>query len=329
MNNVMAMTALAAGLMVSTAAIAAPANLADALQPANGLTLVKGGGGGGGGGFGGGGGHMGGGGPASPAATWVAAVSAASAAVISPAAAVVSAATPDRISAAATILAASAVREAACVTAPTTMSTTVAAISITIISIMTTAATPILPRRRLLLWRRLCRLRLLRRRLRLARAASPCHRQRLLVAPLQRVPLLRLGSGPALWRDPFRQRLTQARRGEGDEALHFRLRQPILAMDEIDRYRLRLERLENDPQRAFGEASLRLIREHAYDAETIFGRVDRRLGGIDDQPRLDGDPLRRLRSRIDQRSGGDKAVTVMQSCSASSRGEEGTPRSAR
>ena len=88
----------------------------------------------------------------------------------------------------------------------------------------------------------------LRRRLRLARAASPCHRQRLLVAALQRVRLLRLGSGPALWRDPFRQRLTQARRGEGDEALHFRLRQPILAMDEIDRYRLRLERLEDESQ---------------------------------------------------------------------------------
>ena len=57
MNNVMAMTALTAGLLVSTAAIAAPANLSDALQPASGLTLVKGGGG-----FGGGGGHMGGGG---------------------------------------------------------------------------------------------------------------------------------------------------------------------------------------------------------------------------------------------------------------------------
>ena len=42
MNNVMAMTALAAGLLVSTAAIAAPANLSDALQPASGLTLVKG-----------------------------------------------------------------------------------------------------------------------------------------------------------------------------------------------------------------------------------------------------------------------------------------------
>src|SRR6185503_17136369 len=50
MNNVMAMTALAASLLVSTAAIAAPANLSDALQPASGLTLVKGGGGGGGGG---------------------------------------------------------------------------------------------------------------------------------------------------------------------------------------------------------------------------------------------------------------------------------------
>ena len=49
MNNVMAMTALAASLLVSTAAIAAPANLADALQPTSGLTLVKGGGGGGGG----------------------------------------------------------------------------------------------------------------------------------------------------------------------------------------------------------------------------------------------------------------------------------------
>src|SRR4029078_12444952 len=60
MNNVMAMTALAASLLVSTAAIAAPANLSDALQPASGLTLVKGGGGGGG--FSGGGGHMGGGG---------------------------------------------------------------------------------------------------------------------------------------------------------------------------------------------------------------------------------------------------------------------------
>ena len=41
MNNVMAMTALAASLLVSSAAIAAPANLADALQPASGLTLVK------------------------------------------------------------------------------------------------------------------------------------------------------------------------------------------------------------------------------------------------------------------------------------------------
>lgn len=61
MNNVMAMTALAASLLVSTAALAAPAHLADALQPTGGLTLVKGGGGGGGG-FGGGGGHMGGGG---------------------------------------------------------------------------------------------------------------------------------------------------------------------------------------------------------------------------------------------------------------------------
>ncbi|MGA7456923.1 MAG: hypothetical protein WBW51_06305, partial [Methyloceanibacter sp.] len=61
MNNVMAMTALAAGLMVSTASIAAPANLADALQPTSGLTLVKGSGGGGGMGGGGGGGHMGGG----------------------------------------------------------------------------------------------------------------------------------------------------------------------------------------------------------------------------------------------------------------------------
>ncbi len=60
MNNVMAMTALAASLLVSTAAIAAPANLADALQPTSSLTLVKGGGGGGG--LGGGGGHMGGGG---------------------------------------------------------------------------------------------------------------------------------------------------------------------------------------------------------------------------------------------------------------------------
>ena len=57
MNNVMAVTALAASLLVSTAAIAAPANLADALHPTTGLILVKGGG------FvGGGGGHMGGGG---------------------------------------------------------------------------------------------------------------------------------------------------------------------------------------------------------------------------------------------------------------------------
>jgi hypothetical protein len=66
MNNVVAMTALAASLLISSAAIAAPSNLADALQPASGLTLVKGGGGGGfgggGGGFGGGGGHIGGGG---------------------------------------------------------------------------------------------------------------------------------------------------------------------------------------------------------------------------------------------------------------------------
>jgi hypothetical protein len=55
MNNVMAMTALAASLLASTAAIAAPANLADALQPTSSLTLVKGGVGGfsGGGGLGG------------------------------------------------------------------------------------------------------------------------------------------------------------------------------------------------------------------------------------------------------------------------------------
>lgn len=60
MNKVMALTALAAGLLISSAASAAPSNLADALQPTSGLTLVKGGGGGGG--FsGGGGGHMGGG----------------------------------------------------------------------------------------------------------------------------------------------------------------------------------------------------------------------------------------------------------------------------
>jgi hypothetical protein len=69
MNKVMAMTALAASLLVSSAALAAPSNLADALQPASGLTLVKGGGGGGsfggghmGGGSFGGGGHIAGGG---------------------------------------------------------------------------------------------------------------------------------------------------------------------------------------------------------------------------------------------------------------------------
>ena len=60
MNNVMAMTGLAASLLVSTAAIAAPANLADALQPTSGFILVKGGGGGGG--FVGGGAHIVGGG---------------------------------------------------------------------------------------------------------------------------------------------------------------------------------------------------------------------------------------------------------------------------
>jgi hypothetical protein len=60
MNKVMAMTALAAGLMVSTAALAAPVNLADALAPQATLTLVRSGGGGGGGGLSGGGGHMGG-----------------------------------------------------------------------------------------------------------------------------------------------------------------------------------------------------------------------------------------------------------------------------
>ncbi|HEX2448091.1 MAG TPA: hypothetical protein VHK26_07890 [Methyloceanibacter sp.] len=58
MNNVMAMTALAAGVLMTSAAFAAPANLADTPQPASGVILVKGGGGGG---FVGGG-HMGGGG---------------------------------------------------------------------------------------------------------------------------------------------------------------------------------------------------------------------------------------------------------------------------
>ena len=63
MNKVMVITALAASLLVSTAAIAAPANLADALQPTTGLVLVKGGGfvGGGGGHIGGGAGFSGGG----------------------------------------------------------------------------------------------------------------------------------------------------------------------------------------------------------------------------------------------------------------------------
>ena len=120
MNNVMAMTALVASLLVSTAAIAAPANLADALQPTSGLILVKGGGGGGrgGGGFGGGG-HMGGGG---------------------------------------------AVFTAASIGGTATTSASLKA------------------------WR------------------------------------LRLGAGPAPWRDPFLQRLPQTGRGEGDEALHFYLR---------------------------------------------------------------------------------------------------------
>jgi hypothetical protein len=59
--KVTVMTALAAGLLVSTAAFAVPANLDGALQPVDGLTLVKGGGGGGGG-LGGGGGQMSGGG---------------------------------------------------------------------------------------------------------------------------------------------------------------------------------------------------------------------------------------------------------------------------
>ena len=62
MNKVMVITALAASLLVSTAAIAAPANLAGAFTPEGGLTLVRGGGGGGGAGVhvgGGGGDHMG------------------------------------------------------------------------------------------------------------------------------------------------------------------------------------------------------------------------------------------------------------------------------
>ena len=114
MNKVMAMTALAASLLVSSAAHCRAPNLADALQPASGLTLVKGGGGGGGGGVSAvvaaygrrrrglavGGGHIG-------------AVAALAAAVMSPVAAAISAATPDRISAAATISAASAWPETA------------------------------------------------------------------------------------------------------------------------------------------------------------------------------------------------------------------------
>ena len=66
MNTIMAMTALAASLMVSTAAVAAPANLEDAIAPDGVLTLVRGGGGGGGGhmgslgGGGGGAAHFGG-----------------------------------------------------------------------------------------------------------------------------------------------------------------------------------------------------------------------------------------------------------------------------
>lgn len=63
MNKVVAMTAIAAGLLVSSAALAAPANLADAFAPDGALTLVRGGGGGGGGGhMGGSGGSFGGGG---------------------------------------------------------------------------------------------------------------------------------------------------------------------------------------------------------------------------------------------------------------------------
>jgi len=67
MHKVMVITALAASLMVSTAVIAAPANLAGAIAPDSALTLVRGGVGVGGahmGGVGGGGEHVGGiGGP--------------------------------------------------------------------------------------------------------------------------------------------------------------------------------------------------------------------------------------------------------------------------
>jgi hypothetical protein len=67
MHKVMVITALAASLMVSTAVLAAPANLAGAIAPDSALTLVRGGVGAGGGHIGGGGGggeHVGGiGGP--------------------------------------------------------------------------------------------------------------------------------------------------------------------------------------------------------------------------------------------------------------------------
>ncbi len=62
MNKVIVISALAAGLAVSTAALAAPGHLAGALAPEATLTLVRSGGGGGGGGLGGGGGRIGGGG---------------------------------------------------------------------------------------------------------------------------------------------------------------------------------------------------------------------------------------------------------------------------
>ncbi len=54
---------------------------------------------------------------------------------------------------------------------------------------------------------------------------------------------------------------------------------------------LGLEVLEDQPERPVGEACFGLIGEHPRDAEPCLGCVDRSLGGIDDQPRADRDPL--------------------------------------
>src|SRR6185437_2176495 len=81
---------------------------------------------------------------------------------------------------------------------------------------------------------------------------------------------------------PF-QRLAKPWRGKGNEALDLGLGQPVLAVDEVDRYRVRLEVEQDELERALDQRRGRLIGEHSGDAQPGLGGVDGRLRRIDDE----------------------------------------------